>query len=324
MINYRNNHDHHTDEDDLNIDPSELLYSLEIVQQPQRARMCGFGDKDRRNITPAPVLKLIAKTKEGRIVTGDALCRQAFMVNADLWLEDEVTERNLVLISSIASTKSPTRAFTYMSEPHASADHGDHGDHGGEIGYVTDPTPIQFAPPRTSVITFPYHNQNHGSWAQREHNSQQYPIKIEPDQQAERGGRRYDGNGRGPIDEYEFYHYGEPSDWENLSTPNLVGQTTVGGQSAPDLDGRTTHIWFAFNMLSIRTEGVFKLRFTLCDVMQMKGTTIKVLYQVFSDPIHVQSPKKFLGACDNNDLANHLNKYSIRIPSRKDEKPPKE
>jgi hypothetical protein len=82
---------------------------------------------------------------------------------------------------------------------------------------------------------------------------------------------------------------------------------------------------------------------------------------VFSDPIYVQSPKKFLGACgknvngtsfffslevlhlwdqfvnmtnsfffcsslllDNNDLANHLNKYSIRIPSRKDEKPPKE
>ncbi|KAF9551652.1 hypothetical protein EC957_006545 [Mortierella hygrophila] len=271
MINYRNNHDHHTDEDDLNIDPSELSYSLEIVQQPQRARMCGFGDKDRRNITPAPVLKLIAKTKEGRIVTGDALCRQAFMVNADLWLEDEVTERNLVLISSIASTKSPTRAFTYMSEPHASADHGGHGD-----------------------------------------------------QQTERSGRRYDGNGRGPIDEYEFYHYGEPSDWENLSTPNLVGQTTVGGQSAPDLDGRTTHIWFAFNMLSIRTEGVFKLRFTLCDVMQMKGTTTKILYQVFSDPIHVQSPKKFLGACDNNDLANHLNKYSIRIPSRKDEKPSKE
>ncbi|KAG0251264.1 hypothetical protein BG011_007740, partial [Mortierella polycephala] len=50
------------------IDPSELTYSLEIVQQPQRARMCGFGDKDRRHITPAPVLKLIAKSADGRIV----------------------------------------------------------------------------------------------------------------------------------------------------------------------------------------------------------------------------------------------------------------
>ncbi|KAK3846281.1 MAG: velvet factor [Linnemannia gamsii] len=323
MINYRNNHDR----DDLDIDPSDLFYSLEIVQQPQRARMCGFGDKDRRNITPAPVLKLVAKTKDGKIVTGDALCRQAFMVNADLWLEDEVTERNLVLISSIASTKSPTRAFTYMSEPHASAEHGEHG---GERAYMTDPTPIQFAPPRTPVAALPYHNssnQAHGSWSNREYNSPQYTNRIETElsreNQTDRA-RRYEGSARGPIDEYEFYHYGEPSDWENLSTPNLVGQTTVGGQSAPDLDGRTTHIWFAFNMLSIRTEGVFKLRFTLCDVMQMNGTTTKILHQVFSDPIYVQSPKKFLGACDNNDLANHLNKYSIRIPSRKDEKPPKE
>ncbi|KAG0213317.1 hypothetical protein BGX33_002976 [Mortierella sp. NVP41] len=323
MINYRKNSDQHMDEgDDFDIDPSELTYSLEIVQQPQRARMCGFGDKDRRNITPAPVLKLIAKTKEGKVVTGDALCRQAFMVNADLWLEDEVTERNLVLISSIASTKSPTRSFTYMSEPHASAEYGDHG---GERGYAADPVPIQFAPSRTSIITFPYHNR--GAWPHKEYQGQQYAARRDHEMQREHPsdkGRRYDGYGRAPIDEYEFYHYGEPSDWENLSTPNLVGQTTVGGQSAPDLDDRTTHIWFAFNMLSIRTEGVFKLRFTLCDVMQMNGLSTKVLHQVFSNPIYVQTPKKFLGACDNNDLANHLNKYSIRIPSRKDEKPPKE
>ncbi|KAF9907370.1 hypothetical protein EC991_011019 [Linnemannia zychae] len=261
--------------------------------------MCGFGDKDRRNITPAPVLKLVAKTKEGKIVTGDALCRQAFMVNADLWLEDEVTERNLVLISSIASTKSPTRSFTYMSEPHASAEHGEHG---GERGYTTDPMPIHFAPPRTSVITFPYQNnhQGPGPWPSEDSNSSQYPNRMEAELSGESRQdrtRRYEASARGPIDEYEFYHYGEPSDWENLSTPNLVGQTTVGGQSAPDLDGKTTYIWFAFNMLSIRTEGVFKLRFTLCDVMQMNGTTTKVLYQVFSDPIYVQSPKKFLGAC---------------------------
>ncbi|KAF9953272.1 hypothetical protein BGZ72_005540 [Mortierella alpina] len=113
----------------------------------------------------------------------------------------------------------------------------------------------------------------------------------------------------------------EEIDWDNLSTQNLVGQTTVGGQTAPDLDHNTSHIWFAFSVLSIRTEGVFKLRFSLYDLMKMKGNTAPALYQVFSDPIHVQSPKKFLGTCDNNEIANHLNKYSIRIPSRKDEKP---
>ncbi|KAF9940002.1 hypothetical protein BGZ65_008582 [Modicella reniformis] len=86
--------------------------------------------------------------------------------------------------------------------------------------------------------------------------------------------------------------------WDSLSIPNLVGQTTVGGQIAPDLDNKRLYVWFAFSVLSIRTEGVFKLRFSLFDLRQMNGTTtIPVICQIFSDPIHVQSPKKFLGTC---------------------------
>ncbi|KAG5922091.1 hypothetical protein E4U42_005609 [Claviceps africana] len=34
-------------------------YQLDVVQQPKRARMCGFGDKDRRPITPPPCVRLI-------------------------------------------------------------------------------------------------------------------------------------------------------------------------------------------------------------------------------------------------------------------------
>ncbi|KAK4519390.1 heme peroxidase [Mucor velutinosus] len=43
-------------------------YKLEIVQQPSRARMCGFGDKDRRPISPPPILKLTVFTKNGNII----------------------------------------------------------------------------------------------------------------------------------------------------------------------------------------------------------------------------------------------------------------
>jgi hypothetical protein len=32
---------------------------LIVEQQPVRARMCGFGDKDRRPITPPPCIRLI-------------------------------------------------------------------------------------------------------------------------------------------------------------------------------------------------------------------------------------------------------------------------
>lgn len=43
-------------------------YELVIVQQPIRARMCGFGEKDRRPISPPPILQLIVKTKDGQVV----------------------------------------------------------------------------------------------------------------------------------------------------------------------------------------------------------------------------------------------------------------
>ncbi|CEP09152.1 hypothetical protein [Parasitella parasitica] len=48
-------------------------YRLEIVQQPSRARMCGFGDKDRRPISPPPILKLIVLTKNGQVVNPETI-----------------------------------------------------------------------------------------------------------------------------------------------------------------------------------------------------------------------------------------------------------
>jgi Velvet factor len=62
------------------------FYSLEVSQQPIRARMCGFGDKvsslssmgtlislgmhiqDRRPLAPAAVAKMIVRTEDNNIV----------------------------------------------------------------------------------------------------------------------------------------------------------------------------------------------------------------------------------------------------------------
>jgi hypothetical protein len=43
-------------------------YELKVVQQPYRARMCGFGDKDRRPISPPPILQMVTKTKDGQTI----------------------------------------------------------------------------------------------------------------------------------------------------------------------------------------------------------------------------------------------------------------
>ncbi|KAG0045536.1 hypothetical protein BGZ83_009267 [Gryganskiella cystojenkinii] len=196
-------------------DPVDLIYSLEIVQQPQRARMCGFGDKDRRHITPAPVLRLVARTEDGIVIPASRLNKQTFVVNADLWLEDEATERNLVLVSSIASSN-------FTSAP--------------------------------AVTTLPHSNDSLS------------PERTLYDRSDTRTAARIV-----MADDGSFHE-------EVQTTLNLVGQTTVGGQTAPGLEYDTSYVWFAFSALSIRTE-------------------------------------------ENNEIANHLNKYSIRIPSRKDEKP---
>ncbi|KAF2034648.1 hypothetical protein EK21DRAFT_55727, partial [Setomelanomma holmii] len=61
-------------------------YKLVIEQQPIRARMCGFGDKDRRPITPPPCVRLVIRDESGRELT-ETDCT-FFVLTVDLWSED--------------------------------------------------------------------------------------------------------------------------------------------------------------------------------------------------------------------------------------------
>jgi len=47
---------------------SFAYFRLVVEQQPKRARMCGFGDKDRRPITPPPCVRLIVTDLSGKEV----------------------------------------------------------------------------------------------------------------------------------------------------------------------------------------------------------------------------------------------------------------
>ncbi|TFK85436.1 hypothetical protein K466DRAFT_622243 [Polyporus arcularius HHB13444] len=72
-------------------------YSLEVVQHPIRARMCGFGDKDRRPLAPAAVAKMIVRREDGTVVDVDEIDCSFFLVTVDLWSADGKHEMNLVL-----------------------------------------------------------------------------------------------------------------------------------------------------------------------------------------------------------------------------------
>jgi len=87
-------------------------YSLEVVQNPIRARMCGFGDKDRRPLAPAAVAKMHVQRPDSSLVDVDEVDCSFFLVTVDLWSADGTKEMNLVLHPTSADRYTPANAPT--------------------------------------------------------------------------------------------------------------------------------------------------------------------------------------------------------------------
>ncbi|RHZ76651.1 hypothetical protein Glove_194g21 [Diversispora epigaea] len=74
-------------------------YSLIVCQQPLRARMCGFGEKDRRPIDPPPIVQLVVNDDKGKLDTSMSLSmlqNPFFVLHVTLWSEDCREERNVI------------------------------------------------------------------------------------------------------------------------------------------------------------------------------------------------------------------------------------
>lgn len=119
--------------------PISRHYSLQVVQHPLRARMCGFGDKvcplspttsphftiafpkDRRPLAPAAVAKMIVRREDNSVVDVECVCHPTsnlliltlyseldfsfFLVTVDLWSADGKREMNLVLHPSSSTDR---------------------------------------------------------------------------------------------------------------------------------------------------------------------------------------------------------------------------
>ena len=62
--------------------------NLKIRQQPEAARACGFGERDRRVIDPPPVLELEATSGASALSDIEELHLSFYAVHASLWSED--------------------------------------------------------------------------------------------------------------------------------------------------------------------------------------------------------------------------------------------
>ncbi|ORZ10743.1 velvet factor-domain-containing protein [Absidia repens] len=72
------------------------MYELVVCQQPLHARMCGFGEKDRRPIDPPPIVQLIVSQQNQEPVDVQTLQIPFFVLHVTLWSADRNEERNII------------------------------------------------------------------------------------------------------------------------------------------------------------------------------------------------------------------------------------
>ncbi|KAI8879559.1 hypothetical protein K501DRAFT_325447 [Backusella circina FSU 941] len=75
---------------------SDKKYRLTVVQDPIRARCCGFGEKDRRPIDPPPIVELIAEDRSGKRIELNPADTVLFVVQCELYSEDKEVNKTLV------------------------------------------------------------------------------------------------------------------------------------------------------------------------------------------------------------------------------------
>lgn len=276
-------------------------YSLVVVQQPIRARMCGFGDKDRRPITPPPCVRLIVSdATTGKELDTNEIDSTFFVLTVDLWDADGTREVNLVRHSSGTPTVSISSSTTASYPPPIER-------------------PAMYLPPSIS---------------QMDSYGRPMPQPGYPGAGALPG---YNGYPPAPPE----YPYASNSPWGapastlvpiaapasassvGMFTRNLIGSLSVNASKLNDTHDRPG-FWFVLSDLSVRTEGTFRLKLNFVDVgtgsttSQLNTGRAPVLATCFSEPFQVYSAKKFPGVIESTPLSKTFAQQGIKIPIRKD------
>ncbi|KAF2149876.1 hypothetical protein K461DRAFT_35196 [Myriangium duriaei CBS 260.36] len=300
-------------------------FSLDIVQQPVRARMCGFGDKDRRPITPPPCVRLVVTDlTTGREVPADEIDPAFFLLTVDLWDENATSEKNIVRSSSNSPAVSISTATTtsfpvppervYTAAPTGVSMYpGAYGVPGAAPGY--GPTPVYSqGQPHPSM----YPNAPAGYYPPAPGYPQQYPAQGPPGSPA----YAQQAYGQTPVG------FTPSQAASGMFTRNLIGSLTVNAFPLTDLDGKKGH-WFILQDLSVRTEGMFRLKFSFVDVgthqspksseeNKLHCGKTNLLATAFSSTFQVFSAKKFPGVIESTPLSKSFAGQGIKIPIRKD------
>ncbi|CAJ2501653.1 Uu.00g045060.m01.CDS01 [Anthostomella pinea] len=328
-------------------------YRLEVVQQPLRARMCGFGDKDRRPITPPPCIRLVVMDRDtGKEVDCNEVEHQHYVLHVDLWSEDGYEGKNLVKHSQQSPSISSTQASSFREVVE--------GGQAGAYAYqAIVPSNRDFAQPPNGGYPhqMPYQQDPYSQGKEelsalhtRRHDCSQsdlgqygYPQQIQPYGYPQGGYRDL----QGVVPSQQMYtspRFPHDMPLHTMSQNRMVGTQTPNGMYTRNLIGslaasgsRLTDphdkigIWFILQDLSVRTEGWFRLRFSFINVRRpgpigavgsdaelLNRGRAPILAQVFSEKFQVYSAKKFPGVCESTALSKCFAQQGVKIPIRKD------
>ncbi|ATY63218.1 nucleoside diphosphatase Gda1 [Cordyceps militaris] len=313
-------------------------YQLDVIQQPKRARMCGFGDKDRRPITPPPCVRLsIVDIATGKEVNYNEIDHTMFVLNVDLWNADGTREVNLVRSSTATSSATSSSANVTGSLSHNSTDaaHGTHGTLSGRDASYNR----HCVPPYTSEnAAQTSYNDVYRPASTYAHSSQHYPQNHGYRPEQPMAPHSNDVHSRAPstCDSYSQESMNMPrmsvsgGQPQGMFTRNLIGSVAVSAFNLCDTEDKRG-IWFVLQDLSVRTEGNFRIRFSFVNVgppggrVPQDGNPAKVttgrapiLASSYSEVFSVFSAKKFPGVCESTALSKTFAAQGIKIPIRKE------
>ncbi|KAK2755135.1 Velvet complex subunit ryp3 [Emmonsiellopsis sp. PD_33] len=290
------------------------IYSLDVQQQPVRARMCGFGDKDRRPITPPPCIRLIVRdAATQKEVDINEIDTSFYVLTVDLWRADCQHEVNLVKHSATSPSISTASASAFPPPPAVAHPYG---------------PALAYAPAYP-----PYYG---GQGGYNPHPGYPYPQGA-PDSYYQpmgaAGGYYPPGTPTHPLAPQSAIP-SHLSSATGMFTRNLIGSLSASAFRLTDPNGKIG-IWFVLQDLSVRTEGTFRLKMNFVNVGthlqsqdQSPGGTpsspvinhgsAPVLASVFSETFQVFSAKKFPGVIESTPLSKCFAMQGIKIPIRKD------
>ncbi|KAI0997770.1 Velvet complex subunit 2 [Podosphaera aphanis] len=323
-------------------------YQLLVVQQPQRARMCGFGDKDRRPITPPPCVKLIVTDLDtGKESDFNTIEHGMFVLNVDLWSADGKSEVNLVRQTANSPSLPSTMSGSY-SDGNANSYHlpnsvkPESGQAPYNSHYSSNDSAQAFG--QQTPQTYPSPN----SYSQPATPQQMY-FNIPPIHPASPQPRSYQDSAQGQLPPFSNRSIPtqDPSNRlplaslpltsltsqpQGMFTRNLIGSLAASAFRLTDPDDKIG-IWFVLQDLSVRTEGDFRLRFSFVNLSEIalppailsgngsgpvKRCKSPVLARCFSDVFSVYSAKRFPGVVESTPLSRCFATQGIKIPIRKD------